>query len=103
MWGDGHLSISDRAPAMTSNEEKVLKALDDPKWDWRTLAGLERSTGLSQNDVLSALNDVADRIEVTNSEERGLLFRLKNRTASPAPALEKFLDFISLGKRSRGA
>ena len=72
------------------------------KWDWRTLAGLERSTGLSQNDILSILNDLADRIEVTSSEEHGLLFRLKARTASSVPPLEKFWDFISLGQRSRG-
>ena len=84
-----------------SNEEKILRALDDPKWDWRTLAGLERSTGLSQSDILSVLNNVADRIEVTSSEEHGLLFRLKTRTASSVPPLEKFWDFMSLGRRSR--
>jgi hypothetical protein len=86
---------------MKAGEEKVLEALQDPSWDWRTLAGLERSTGLQQPEIIGILNGLSDRIE-TVSSERGLLFRLKERPASPEPAIEKFLDFMSFGRRSRG-
>jgi hypothetical protein len=85
---------------MNSSEEKILGALRDPHWDWRTLAGLERATGLPQTEIIAVLNRLSNQIEAVSSE-RGLLFRLKERLDSSEPAFEKFLDFMSLGRRSR--
>jgi hypothetical protein len=86
---------------MNPGKEKILGALRDPHWDWRTLAGLERTTGLPQAEIITVLNGLSDQIEAVSSE-RGLLFRLKERPDSPEPAIEKFLDFMSFGRRSRG-
>ena len=27
-------------------EEKIMRALEDPKWDWRTIEGISRETGV---------------------------------------------------------
>ncbi len=34
-----------------ANERKVFEALADPAWDFRTIGGLVRATGLSEPDV----------------------------------------------------
>jgi hypothetical protein len=67
---------------MDLDEDKVLSALSDPRWDWRTLEGLERSTGLPQTTITSILNRLADRIEAASST-RGLIFRVKDRRQIP--------------------
>ena len=36
----------------------VLKALENPSYVWRTVAGLKNETNLSQRDVLRALREI---------------------------------------------
>jgi predicted transcriptional regulator len=38
-----------------SNERKVFEALADPNWDFRTINGLTKSSGLSKSDVESVI------------------------------------------------
>lgn len=33
------------------NEEKVFEALSDRNWDFRTVAGISRSTGVSEDEI----------------------------------------------------
>jgi hypothetical protein len=87
---------------MSPDERKVFDALDDPHWDARTIKGIARSTGLSQEDVLSILNKNAGLVEAHSSKNFGLIFQLRERTnPTDADFMDKALDYLSLGKRRR--
>lgn len=43
------------ASISNSKETKVLKALADPKYTWRTLSGLSKDTGLNESELLKML------------------------------------------------
>jgi hypothetical protein len=43
--------------------EEVLEALENPQWDLRTVAGISRDTGLSDDQVIDAL-DRAQRLDI---------------------------------------
>lgn len=87
---------------MKPNERKVFEALDDPRWDARTVAGISRSTGVSQSDVLEILHDHASLVDAYSTPNFGLVFQLKERTTPPeSNFVDKLLDNVSMGNRRR--
>jgi hypothetical protein len=89
--------------ANIKDKQKVFRALRDPNWDWRTMEGLEKDTGLSAGQIFKVVTDHISKIEITNSREHGVLFRLKVREQKDSPLLDKALDYLSLGKRKKVA
>ncbi len=56
-------------------ERKVFEALDDPRWDFRTIPGLSKSTGVPESDVKRILErypQLIRRSPVPDSEGRAL-------------------------------
>ena len=49
----------------------VIKALEDPNWDWRTVEGVAESTGLSEERVQEVLESSAAVIRSSVPDERG--------------------------------
>lgn len=87
---------------MNPEERKVFEALDDPRWDARTVRGLSGSTGLSETQVLKIMHDNASLVEAYNTKSFGLVFQLKDRTTPPESSFgEKVLDVLSMGNRRR--
>jgi hypothetical protein len=87
---------------MNPDERKVFEALDDPRWDARTVAGISRSTGLTQPEVLRILNAHSPLVEAYSTQNFGLVFQLKNRTNPPeSNFVDKVLDNLSMGNRRR--
>lgn len=41
---------------MTDNKQKIIKALENEKYDWRTINGLISETGLKEDEIRSELN-----------------------------------------------
>jgi hypothetical protein len=87
---------------MSSDETKVFDALDDPRWDARTVAGISRSTGLSLPHVLNILNAHSNLVEAYSTQNFGLVFQLRQRTNPPeSNFVDKVLDLVSMGNRRR--
>ena len=88
-----------------SDKQKVFKALRDPNWDWRTMDGLKKDTGLSQEQIIRVLVTHLSKIDMLQSKEHGMLFRLKMRAEKQKeePLLDKALDYLTLGKRKNVA
>lgn len=87
---------------MNADERKVFEALDDSRWDARTVSGISRSTGLSQPEVLKILNAHSTLVEAYSTKDFGFVFQLKNRTHSrDADFVDKALDYMSMGNRRR--
>jgi hypothetical protein len=89
--------------ANIKDKQKVFRALRDPKWDWRTMEGLEKDTGLPAGQIFRIVADHISKIEITNSRDHGVLFRLKVREQKAEPLLDKALDFLTLGRRKNVA
>lgn len=84
---------------MSTNEQKVFKALQDPHWDWRTLEGLKRSTGLTAPLVLEILLSYPSDVEIVVSQQYGLLFAPKGKRGLGVTTFERALDYLSFGRR----
>lgn len=85
-------------------QSAIFKALEDPNWDWRTLPGIGRATGLEESVIMDVLDQNQERLEFLQSQEFGMLVRLKTREVKPAQGiagmLDTILDMLSLGKRT---
>jgi len=91
-----------RCVLMNADERKVFEALDDPRWDARTVNGISRSTGLSQTEVLRILNANANLVEAYSTNNFGLVFQLRDRTNPPeSNFVDRLLDHVSMGNRRR--
>jgi hypothetical protein len=87
---------------MNADERKVFEALDDPRWDARTVAGISRSTGVEQPEVLKILHDHPSLVEAYSTQNFGLVFQLRNRTTPPeSNFVDQMLDNVSMGNRRR--
>jgi hypothetical protein len=83
-------------------ETEVFSALDNPDWDFRTIEGLERETGVDGDEVRRVLGKYAVLIRAVPSAKYGTVYQLKNRTVQTNdPLIDRALDFISLGKRRK--
>jgi len=66
---------------MQAHREKVLKALESPDWDWRTLQGIVTDTGLTEDQVRYELKLMVDLLVTTESKSHGTLYTLKTKIA----------------------
>jgi hypothetical protein len=49
------------------------RALEDDRWDWRTVAGIARSTGATERQVTDVLNGMLDQlVRAVNDDGRVL-------------------------------
>jgi hypothetical protein len=56
----------------------VVQALEDPRYDWRTLDGLVRATRISENDILALLNSMRDQIVRATTADGRTVFTTRN-------------------------
>lgn len=65
-------------------EAKVIQQLEDPQWDFRTIEGIARATGLAEDNVEAALEqrpDVVREALVRDAQGRRL-FTLREKPVS---------------------
>jgi len=62
--------------------QRVVKALENPKWDWRTIDGVSEETGIDPHQValiLAFLPNVVDIVQSSVPDKRGrALFTTRN-------------------------
>ena len=52
----------------------ILAALEDERYDWRTIKGLVNSTGASEAEVINVLNSMSDRVVRSQDADGRSLF-----------------------------
>lgn len=78
----------------SSHTEKVLRALSNPKYDWRTVDGVSRETGLDRSIVLQIIEGRSDQIirsRVRDAQGRDLYATRRHYRERHSPA-QRFLD-----------
>ena len=62
-----------------SEWSRVHSALEDPKWDFRTVEGIARDTGLEPERVKRLLDQHRSEIRQRMSRDRRIIYTLKSR------------------------
>jgi hypothetical protein len=85
--------ISDHRDA----QDLVRKALRDPRWDFRTVEGIAKQTGLSEDAVAEALADLGDEVrksDVPDAVGRPL-FTHRSRPVPMQERMSKLRNFLA--------
>jgi hypothetical protein len=96
----GHLPAnieSTNGKNLTDRKQLVIRALADPRWDFRTIDGIAADTGLSEDEVaaiLTSLGDEVRRSEVPDKKGRAL-FTLRSRPVTAMERLAKLRNFLA--------
>ncbi|MBM3509205.1 MAG: hypothetical protein FJX61_03575 [Alphaproteobacteria bacterium] len=77
--------------------EKVFKALHNPKWDLRTIPGLAKETGLSEESVRKVLAEKRELVRVSDVPDKTGqdLYAPKEKPVSFREFLSKMRIFIA--------
>ena len=82
-------------------QEKVLQALRDPRWDYRTSPGIAAELSVSESDVAHAIADLNGQVrQAAVPDEQGR--RLFTVSSRPVPVLErlaKLRNFLAKSDR----
>ena len=83
------------------DERRVLEALADARWDFRTLQGISEETGLSEGQVQEILNGHPELVRKSAvPDRRGReLYTLKSRAVKGQEILAIMRTFISKSVR----
>jgi hypothetical protein len=52
---------------LDENGQRVVRALENPKWDWRTIEGISEETGISPQQVASIIRYLPNVVDVVQS------------------------------------
>ena len=56
----------------------VVQALEDDRYDWRTLGGIVRATGAKNPEIVSLLNSMSNQIVRATAADGQTLFTTRN-------------------------
>ena len=81
MRPESNVDMTESEVAAIAEDEwpKVQTALENPEWDFRTVAGIAKETGLSPEHVELLLHRNRSRIRQTLSRDRRVIYTLKSR------------------------
>jgi hypothetical protein len=82
-------------------EHKVFEALSDPQWDFRTVEGISKATGLTPSEVKATLDKYPSlvRTSLVRDNEGRELFTLASRPPGPQELVSQFRNFITKSAR----
>ena len=86
-----------RAEIQDDTGRKVFEALEDPEWDFRTVSGLSKSTGLSEEEVREVLRKYERFVRkgpVTKNHGRKL-YTLRTRDQTAGEIITKLRHYIT--------
>jgi len=74
-------------------KQKVFEALEDERYEWRTLKGIAKQAGISEEEVLSVLGSSADSIVQSSvpSIKGAPLFTTRRHLQAKSGAFDKIL------------
>lgn len=80
---------------------KVLEALSDPAWDFRTTAGIAEAVGLSESEVSKILNAYPEfvRKSAVPDHQRRELFTLSSKPQSAKERIALLWTFVTKSVR----
>jgi hypothetical protein len=74
---------------------KVIKALENPEYDWRTLAGVAGEVGSSEVDVVAVLNSLKDIVVRAQDSEGHPIFTTRRHYEETHGFGDKLISALS--------
>ena len=74
MTAEENTYMSSAAAAPNDLKHKLIKALENPAYDWRTVPGIAAEVDASEEEVISILNSMSDVVLRTEDSEGRPLF-----------------------------
>lgn len=86
-----------RARILDPKERGIFEALSDPAWDFRTIAGLTKSTGLTEAEVRAIVEKYPELIRksLVPARDGSELFKLRSRGVGVQERLAEARMFIT--------
>lgn len=74
--------------------DRIIDALEDPRWDWRTVDGISRDTGIPPEDVRVFLARSGATVVMSVARDRRgrALFTTRERYRKGHSLMERLLD-----------
>ena len=66
------------AAVRTKLQDRVVKALENPEYDWRTIPGIASEIHASESDIITALNAMKDVVIRSADSEGRSIFTTRN-------------------------
>ena len=73
----------------------VIHALEDKRYDWRTIKGLVKDTGAVESEIVSILNSLSDRIVRTQDADGRSLFTTREHYNQTHSLGDKILSALA--------
>jgi hypothetical protein len=91
------MQLNWRAVVTDLQHARIFEALEDPRWDWRSLGALARASGLPAEQVVRILNSYPSLVRRSTAPgpQGEELFTLQSRYFNRKNSLQKALDFLS--------
>jgi hypothetical protein len=74
----GRVAFMPHSAHTTDLKTAVLKALEDERYDWRTISGLARALDVTDNEIVRTLGSVSDQIVRTTADDGRILFTTRD-------------------------
>ena len=74
--------------------DSIMRALEDARWDWRTVDGISRETGIPRGDIRRFLSQAGRTVvrSVARDRQGRSLFTTRKRYREGHSLLERLLD-----------
>ena len=73
----------------------VVEALEDERYDWRTVGGLSKTLGVTESEILSILNSSPDNIVRTQDADGQTLFTTRSHYQKTHGLGDKILSALA--------
>ena len=86
------MSSASSDASMVANQ--IMAALEDPRWDWRTLDGISRETGIPPEEIRGFLSHSGRMVvrSVARDRQGRALFTSRKRYRESHSLMERLLD-----------
>jgi hypothetical protein len=74
---------------------EVVRALEDSRYDWRTMDGLVRSTGIPETAILTILGSMSDQIVRATTADSRTVFTTRNHYEKTHGLGDKLLSVLA--------
>lgn len=73
----------------------VVRALEDDRYDWRTVGGIAREIGATNQEIISVLNSMSDQIVRATAEDGKSLFTTRKHYEKTHGLGDKLLSALA--------
>jgi len=91
----GRVAAMPETAQATDLKTAVLKALEDERYDWRTIKGLVKSTSATEPEVISVLNSLSDQIVRSQDADGRSLFTTREHYKKTHGLRDKILSALA--------